>query len=331
MAHHYIERKANEPWNSKKTMGLFWIRRFFRIAPLFYTMLILAFILGPLLGDCRSTIAAIWPNTATPLERYNDNSLLNFVTHASFIFGLLPHFAFRSPLPDWSIGLEMQFYLVFPLIMLALSIIGPIRSSIIIVIGCLGLHVLFPAFFHNFQMPSFLPIKLYVFLVGIWIAVSRSQDSMKVGFLISLAIAVLWMFIERDPISIARVLLVTAMFYLMDNGTMPFSLYLRRAVIRTRELLSNRISRFLGDTSYSTYLLHLLIVLPMAAWLSSFAQYKESPGFVRFVVCLIMAMPVIYIGAWLLFNLIEQNGIALGKYFLKTIGSERRTKNIYGS
>ena len=44
MAHNYIARKQSEPWESSRTIGQFWVRRFFRIAPLYYVVLVLSLI-----------------------------------------------------------------------------------------------------------------------------------------------------------------------------------------------------------------------------------------------------------------------------------------------
>jgi peptidoglycan/LPS O-acetylase OafA/YrhL len=319
MAHHYIQRKKAEPWDSSRTFFVFWVRRFFRIAPLYYVLLVVAFLLGPWLGEYRSAIASVWPDTATPLERYTDQSFANTIAHVSFIFGFLPHFAFRSPLPDWSIGLEMQFYLAFPIIMLAISRIGPIKTSLIIIAGCLFIRALFPGFFHQFQMPSFLPIKLYVFLIGIWIAVSRDQRSMRTGLFISLALAVLWVIFEKDPLSVARVFLVAAMFYLMDNGTLPASRFLHSGIDKIRNILSSPASRFMGDTSYATYLLHLIIVLPIAGELAQLQQYQALNPALRFGICLLVSIPIVYSVAWLLYHSVEKSGIQAGKMVLQAV------------
>lgn len=328
MAHHYIQRKETEPWESSSTFFVFWVRRFFRIAPLFYVLLVVAFLLGPWLGEYRSAIALVWPETATPLERYTDQSILNFFTHVSFIFGFLPHFAFRSPLPDWSIGLEMQFYLAFPIIMLAISRIGPIKASLIILVSCITLQATFPYFFHQFQMPSFLPIKLYVFLIGIWIAVSRDQKSMRTGFFISLSIAILWVIFERTPLSVARVFLVVLMFYLMNNGTLPASQFLEYAIGKLRNILASSVSKFLGDTSYASYLLHLIIIIPIAGMLAQMPKYQVLPQSIRFGICLLISVPIIYTISWLLFQSVEKNGIKYGKAFLQTIKTKYRNAKL---
>lgn len=321
MAHHYIQRSKHEPWDTSRTAYVFWIRRFFRIAPLYYVMLIAAFALGPMLGDYRSAIASVWPDTATPAARYFDQSVSNTVTHVSFLFGFLPYYAFRTPLPDWSIGLEMQFYLVFPALMLIISRIGPVRSTLMVIAGCLSLRALFPDFLHQFDMPSFLPIKLYVFLIGIWIAIARTQDSMRPGLLIALSMALIWVMIERSEQSVARIFLITSMFYLMSNGTLPGNLFLQSKIDKIRNYLSRPVSVFLGDASYATYLLHLIIVLPVAGELALLPQYQMLNPALRFAICLLISMPIVYLLSWALYKSVEIAGIQAGKRVVRAMNN----------
>lgn len=328
MAHHYIQRKETEPWNSPKTVISFWLKRLFRIAPLYYVILALAFLLGPLLGEYRSSIALVWADTATPIVRYTDQSVVNVFTHVSFMFGFLPHYSFRSPLPDWSIGLEMQFYLAFPLIMMAMYRLGPIKASLLMVFVCVTLRLLFPGFFHQFEMPSFLPIKLYVFLIGIWIAVSRDQSSMRMGFFVALLIAILWIIIEKTPLSIARAFLVVGMFYLMGNGTLPCSNFFKNIIDRLRVILSGSISRFLGETSYASYLLHLIIIIPVAGMLARIPQYLALNSGFRFALCILISMPIIYLISWLLYQSVEIRGIRAGKLFLQYVKNRSLTTTL---
>lgn len=317
MAHHYYLRQHIEPWTATATFYTFWVRRFFRIAPLYYVLLAVALLLGHWLGDYRTAISSVWPATATPIVRYQDQSILNILAHVTFTFGFMPTFAFRTPLPDWSIGLEMQFYLLFPFLMFAIHRIGAIKASLIVILFCVIARFVFKDFYHQFQMPAFLPIKLYVFLIVIWIAVSRNQDSMRNGLVIALILALMWVVFERSQVAIARFFLVLIMFYLMNNGTLPATELLLKFLSIVRAALSGKLSRFLGDTSYSTYLLHLIIVLPVAGELARSSDYIALPPLARFFLCLMIAMPIVYITSWGLFQLIEKNGIKLGKYFLQ--------------
>src|SRR3569832_20408 len=60
MAHHYVLRREREPWEDRSTFLIFWLRRFFRIAPLYYVLLVIALGLGPWLGEAREMIAQVW-------------------------------------------------------------------------------------------------------------------------------------------------------------------------------------------------------------------------------------------------------------------------------
>lgn len=317
MAHNYIARKHSEPWESRRTIGQFWLRRFFRIAPLYYLILAVALVFGPLMGQFRNEIAELWPTTATAPDRYFDQSLQNILMHLSFLFGFSPTYAFRTALPDWSIGLEMQFYLFFPFIMLLVSRLTPLVASVLLIGVCLGIRLLFRDFFHSFPMPAFLAIKFYVFFIGMWIAQARAERTMFKGMVIGVGVAVIWaVLFERNLVAVARVLLVIGMFYLMNNGTLPGSASLTGSIVRVRAFLSNKTAMFMGETSYSVYLVHLLIVLPVAGMLTRSTAYTSLPEIARFALVTVIALPISYAIGWLLYHSIEKKGIQLGKQIL---------------
>jgi peptidoglycan/LPS O-acetylase OafA/YrhL len=318
MAHHYYLRRQAEPWTSPRTFLVFWIRRIFRIAPLYYPLLLLALWMGPWLSGYREVIASIWPTAAGLGSRYTDQSLANIFAHLSFVFGFLPEYAFRTPLPDWSIGLEMEFYFVFPVLMLAISQFGAFRVGLCAIAACLLLEYRFAVFFHRFGMPSFLPMKLYLFIIGIWMALSRLEGSMSMrrSFCASALVTSAIFAFQPGLTSLARILMVLAVFYLVNNGSLPSARALDRLISRVRTCLSGAIGRFLGDTSYGTYLLHLLIVVPVAGMLARQARYVESNELVRFSVCLVLAAAFIFPLSWLLHRTLESNGVRAGKYIV---------------
>jgi peptidoglycan/LPS O-acetylase OafA/YrhL len=325
MAHHYVLRREREPWTARSTFTAFWLRRFFRIAPLYYLVLTVAMLLGPWIGDWRDTIALTWPVTATSPARYDDQGWDNILMHVTFLFGALPHYAFRTPLPDWSIGLEMSFYLAFPFLMLLVMRFGALRAGLLAIGVSAALLLAMPGYFESFAMPSFLPMKLYLFFIGIWIAISRLEGDMRPALALSVLVLAGVVLVETHYLAMARIAMVVAMFYLMNNGTLPGTSALRNVTVQVRQLFSSRGGKFLGDTSYGVYLLHLLLLIPVAGMLTRFPHYLELSSLMRLALCLLLVAPPVYLLAWLLFRTVEMGGIQLGKAAARYFSERRAT------
>jgi peptidoglycan/LPS O-acetylase OafA/YrhL len=178
MVFHYELRRAKEPWECPTTWRTFWVRRFFRIAPLYYLALALALIAGPHIGHARAEIASVLPQTATPAARYFDRSLDNVIAHVTFVFGQIPHYAFRTSLPDWSIGLEMAFYLAFPFLMLAAKRVSMPFAAIAFTALSFGIVKIFHVYTAGFDEPAFLPLKLNIFFSGMLIAGALTRSAL---------------------------------------------------------------------------------------------------------------------------------------------------------
>lgn len=323
MAHHYVLRREREPWTARSTFTTFWLRRFFRIAPLYYLILTAAMLFGPWIGDWREAIAHVWPVTATSPARYDDQSWENILLHVTFLFGALPHYAFRTPLPDWSIGLEMSFYLAFPFLMLLAMRLGALRAGLLAMAISAALMLALPSYFASFAMPSFLPMKLYLFFIGIWIAMTRLQGDMRPALVASLLALGVVVLAETSHMAMTRMGMVIVMFYLMNNGTLPGTPGLQGVTGRARQWLSSSVGKFLGDTSYGVYLLHLLLLIPIAGVLTRFPDYLALSSPARLAVCLVLVAPPVYLIAWLLFRTVETGGIQFGKKAIRYFASRR--------
>jgi len=325
MVFHY----QSQDWSDRGTALSFWTRRFFRIAPLYYVALAAAVILGAYLYDARQTIDAL--RGARPQEaiRYIDGSLQNVLLHVSFLFGFLPSYAFRTPLPDWSLGLEMQFYLLFPLMMLAVHRFGWARAAAAIVgIGLLGAATL--RFFHvAFPMPSLLALKMHVFMCGMLCAASLKADRRFAAIALVASI-----FLIAIPVgSGGRPLEKTAIREIMVVGFFALILHdrvggrLGSLLKRAATLLGSPPFHWAGELSYSVYLMHLLIMIPVAAqvW-TAYGSSLAAPW--RFAMVIAIVAPVTYLLSFLTFTQIEKRGNRIGASVLKSLGVRARERTL---
>ncbi|WP_342237358.1 acyltransferase family protein [Inquilinus sp. OTU3971] len=316
MAFHYMRRRQREPWEAPSTWVAFWIRRFFRIAPLYYVTLAIAITSGPWLGDARLEIAAVVPASMTSMARYTDQSLQNVLLHLSFAFGLLPDYGFRTALPDWSIGLEMQYYLVLPFLMLIIGRIGWLAGALAGAAGGVLLFSISPAFFDSFEMPSVLALKLHVFLAGMLCAaaIGRSRRVVLLYVLLAVLLAAIPIGGRTGPVALAaRAMIAFGMSGLIHHAV--FGGRLARALSRMAAMLGSRPFHLLGEASYGVYLTHLLVLLPAAAFVST-TLGAATPAPARFALAMAITLPIVAAATWLAYTTIEMPGRALGRRLL---------------
>lgn len=310
MAHNYLTRSAREPWQAWSTWRAFWVRRYFRIAPAYYLLLAVALIMGPMLGSYRADIGEQFPQTLTPTARYLDDSVGNIMYHVTFLFGTLPEYAFRTPLPDWSIGLEMQFYALFPLLMLAIGPVFKLWRHILVFAGALGVYLLVRRHASQFEMPAFLPLKLHVFLLGIALAFAKNGRG-RLGPWAMVALICAYALYKQPNVHGAGFALVAAGFGWLVSSQSQSGL-----LRRMREVLSSAPGRLAGEYAYSFYLIHLLLLIPLAGFLVSNPWYLELTPILRFALCAAGAGVGSFVLSGLLHRFVEQPGIQFGKRLL---------------
>ncbi|HEY0623752.1 acyltransferase [Sphingomonas sp.] len=311
MVFQYQLRADREDWSAPGTWTAFWTRRFFRLAPLFYVTLAVALIAGPAIYESRAAIDSFMGQALQPRERYADSSFANVAVHVSFVFGLLPGYAFRTPLPDWSLGLEMQFYALFPFLVLLARRTGWVPAALIAGgVGAVAALAVTAAGL-DYPMPSFLPLKLHLFLCGMLIAADPGRGR---RIWLHLAAAVLLAAIpiggDQDLLHFAvRELLVLGFFALVHLRTLG-------AVERVARLLGSRPFYWLGELSYGSYLIHLLILQPVAAAVIS--RFGTGLGAIeRFALTGMIVVPVTYGLAYVTYRLVELPGQRLGKAVIR--------------
>jgi peptidoglycan/LPS O-acetylase OafA/YrhL len=328
MAHHYLGRAEAEPWRRPQTWVAFWVRRLFRIAPAYYLLLAVALAAGAWLGHDRDVIGAHFPWTLTRADRYTDHGLPNILAHVTFVFGALPRYGFSTPLPDWSIGLEMQFYLVMPFLMLALGRRFWWPRALAVVAAAALLAFAVRGYSAGFDMPSFLPMKLGVFLIGMFIAYGVARRDLRAPLLLVALVVALALAVRRDHTTFMLAALSAGFALLVGGAWLPGMGVLHRAFMPLRRALASPVGHWMGETAYSLYLVHLLVLLPVAAWLAGFDGYLQLKSSLRFVLAGAITLAVSLSISTLIHFWVERPGIALGKRLVHRLRRSAKTPDV---
>lgn len=318
-------REAREPWQQPTTWRRFWMRRFFRIAPLYYVLLAVALLAGPELYEARLAIDASRQAAPQPPERYLDASATNIALHMSFLFGLLPEWSFRTPMPDWSIGLEMQFYALFPFMMLLMRRWGAFPAAILIAVVALGVVAMLHAADISFPYPAFLPLKMNMFLAGMliaWLPRCASRRDAAMLLLLTGLLAVLPTDTGNVLKLIVRFVIVMGFAALTQAHALPA--VAQRLIALPARLLGSRPLHWLGELSFGAYLIHLLIMLPAGALLIEFG-FGSLRGSMRFALLSLATILPTYALAWLGYRFIELPGQQWGRLVSARIGGSAAT------
>ncbi|WP_332771778.1 acyltransferase family protein [Phenylobacterium sp.] len=274
----------------------FYVRRLFRIAPLYYLAVFFQ-------------LAVHHPWNWILIHPWE--TVLNLF----FLFNLAPEKVEGIALASWSIGVEMLFYAVLPVV---LFLVRGLRGAAIFAIASFvaavaqmavlgGLPGGPPAFVQHgflFNLPYFAFGLLAYFL---WR--ERSERQWPLALIASLV-----------GMAALVALVGPYVFTPIGNGVyqtlwaIPFSLLCLALAWRDAPVISWWGTRFLGRISFSLYLAHPHVI----DWLGRFGVYARIKGLeggpaVTFPAASLATIGVLIPVAWLLFSFVETPGIALGR------------------
>jgi len=315
MVFHYQRRKEREPWEASATWITFWIRRYFRIAPLYYVMLVAALTFGPFIFDSRMIIDGFNGVEPQLADRYLDSSLTNYLVHLTFLSGFSPDYAFRTALPDWSIGLEMQFYAALPFVMILVGRIGWIKGIVAVSFAGIVTSYALNRIGVSFPMPTFLPLKMHIFAAGMLLAGALWTDRIRAYQFAAIATVLVLAPLGggKDMLhQSVRVALVLIFFAFIHTHRLPDAV--AKLLRPIAGLLGSRFFHNLGELSFGAYLIHLMVMQPVVAYLIEMADVSDP---VRWGLSLLITVPIVYGLAWIGYNLIEMPGQNVGRGLTK--------------
>jgi peptidoglycan/LPS O-acetylase OafA/YrhL len=284
----------------QKTLFSFYIRRFFRIAPLFYTLLIYQ-----VLQD-----AVQWGIT---------HSIFEVAVNILFIFNIFPGMNHGIVWAGWFIGVIMLFYLFFPLFHKFFN--DTWKTATFIIWSILIAYVFqfainfFPAVLNTYAPYykwSFLH-NLPLFAFGMF-----SFYLLRMPFMQKLNIKVVGIFLVGTAL-LSYVYFLNGMLNILDpyyiRGIILTALVVGLA-LNPLKIVVNKITAFLGKISYSMYLCHP----PLIALLYPLYQHiyiLQIPLLLKFLLCAGVTITLLIGVSFITYRFIEKPGIRLGKKLLK--------------
>ena len=285
----------------------YFIRRFFRLAPMFY---LAAFLLA-ILAKCYNVVLP-------DMEPYTTSAILT--TPLLVVNAWSPSLVHKVVPGGWSITVEANFYLLLPLVLMKVKdyrsavLWGGAISAAGLLVGICG-YFLAPrywsgeelttakGFFASFSVPISLSafmgglIAFYAFLEGRYLAVTR-----KYGL----------------PIVILGTLLVCYSGLPLHNIVMlPLFVILLLASLRNPNIfVVNRLTCLMGRVSYSAYFVHSAILAMIEWWLPLAAR--------RLDIVMLLLVPATFAVSYVTYNLIEQPGRGIGQRLIRAISPLRR-------
>lgn len=286
------EKKVNE------TVFTFYLRRFFRIAPLYYFGLIIYHFIS------------YQTQVITNLTDYNfKNTLANII----FIHSFYPPATNNIVPGGWSIGTEMTFYFLFPFILSLYKKISPYKWLLFLTpflfflasyLLSKLLEVQYSEFISNNRFYYFNIInQLPVFLVGMslfFLLKTKTLNFNKIlSISISLTLLLLCIYILNFNFNPALLPFIASLFFVF--------LFIFFKNSNKKIQLLNKI----GTYSFSIYIFHYVFAIIVSKQLSILLKDYFNSNLI-FLVCFMVTLIITYLISSITFRFIETKGIILG-------------------
>jgi peptidoglycan/LPS O-acetylase OafA/YrhL len=249
----------------------FLVSRFWRVAPVFMLCSAIAWTL-------------LWWRGVAPAEA---GGLMRQLFSNVMILGY-NSLSYQANVPGWSLDMEMQFYLVAPVVVFLVS------RNIFVLLGCVLLSLLAPKFGGSATVLPF----LYFFGIGVAAATHDLKPSRRLAYaslgatfaLLAVYAAIFFKSVAADPTQ-------TQLLAFSSKANLLIAVMMTPWAIYTTKQKSGSTDRMFGDLSYIFYLLHWSVIGAIGTGEGSYAD--------RFVLCS-EAVIVILVASWLIWLLFDR-------------------------
>ena len=260
--------------------GVFFKKRAHRILPPYYVALGLA-ILVELISHPSSTRMAYLREQST---------ILGIWSHLFMVHNWFQEAAFGFDGPLWSVAMECQIYLLFPLMVMAWRRFGPVPTLTTL---CILAHA-------GYHMVGHLVAINYFFIFALGMAGAELASRGKAHKWLQWAcwISLIgYFFIFRDKDNISD-------FFIGSFATALMAVLSLGAMLPVRKALSVRVLTWLGSISYSLYLTHS--VIQHIYLRTHMAAGRANDPLKQFLVLVFCVTPIILVVAYLFYLVAER-------------------------
>ncbi len=292
----------------------FYIKRVFRIWPAYLVSLLTYILFGFLFSALYPDLTGNWIQRQFMAD-YSLGDVVNYIFLVFNIFG--PTGLFNNAY--WSLPVEFQYYLVFPLLVLLIrytGYIGPLIVGVLLysvpktgVLDDVSFGVLDNVGYRVFQLA-------FTFCGGVVIGWYYKRSSLRLAAGTSAIILTVIVLLAASIVNKIIVIPDLPVISNLDNWYGLLAIVAVAVVLFTEFDFHNRLERFLkyyGTISYSTYLYHNIFVAVAVLMLIEFEIHDAS---LRLYSIFIFTTVMSYFVAGLSFRFVEKPFITLGRKFV---------------
>ena len=274
----------------------FFIRRFFRIAPMYYLAIIF------------TTFQILDWNIAN--FDWTNFPKKAFITNLFFVNAISPSTINNYVIGGWSISAEILFYLILPMITSKVKTLnGYVSFTILSLLLCSSLLYILSGtkFDGNEFLRYFFFNQLPIFGLGMTAYMINKNESIKPKVLLLICVAI---FIYC--------------YYTLPYGFQYSLIYFVLLLVLSRKpykFFSNKILAKIGKVSFSIYLVHFMVMYGIGRWdlLKYINISSTSSAYLNFILLFLILSLISYLLSCLTYKYIELKGQDVGKYIISKL------------